>query len=76
LHKSILLKYDGSVNRAYVYDVWLDDETIEVLVNPNTEFEFYAELYFDNYGEWEVVEVFNSAGAGIPFEIKDENTSQ
>jgi len=60
LHKAITLEFDGESNRAYVTDVFVEDEYMEVVVNPNLEDEFYAELYFDNYGEWKILEVYNT----------------
>jgi hypothetical protein len=59
LHKAIQLEFDGECNRAFVTDVFVDYEYMEVIVNPNQEDEFYAELYFDNYGEWKILEVYN-----------------
>jgi hypothetical protein len=41
------------MERAVVVDV--TDELLEVLVNPNTSEEFYAELYFDNQEDWKVL---------------------
>ena len=60
MHKAITLEFDGESNRAYVTDVFVEDEYMEVVVNPNLEDEFYAELYFDNYGEWKILEVYNT----------------
>ena len=60
MHKAIQLEFDGETNRAFVTDVFVEDEYMEVVVNPNLEDEFYAELYFDNYGEWKILEVYNT----------------
>ena len=49
----VFIEFDGAMERAVVMDV--TDELLEVLVNPNTSEEFYAELYFDNQEDWKVL---------------------
>jgi len=49
----IFIEFDDTMERAVVVEV--TDELLEVLVNPNTSEEFYAELYFDNQEDWKVL---------------------
>ena len=49
----VFIEFDTQMERAVVIDV--TDELLEVLVNPNTSEEFYAELYFDNQEDWKVL---------------------
>ena len=56
LQKTVVIDFEDEVNEAYVQAA--TDEHLEVLVNPDQgDDEFYAELYFEDYGFWKIVEI-------------------
>ena len=56
LHKTIVISFDGEEDEAVVHSV--NDEYMEVSVHPKgDDIGFYAELYFDDWPDWYIVEI-------------------
>lgn len=56
LNRVIVFSFEDEINTAFVQAQ--SDEHLEVLINPGEgDDEFYAELYFDDYGAWQLLEI-------------------
>ena len=57
LRKTIVVRFDGEDTEGYVQAVDPDSH-MEVIFNPDMgDDEFYAELYFDDFPDWYIVEI-------------------
>jgi len=58
LRKYIKIHFDDVDEIAYVQDYNEENNCLEVMVNPTSEYEFYAELYLeDNPESWYIVDI-------------------
>ena len=55
--QTVDISFEGEVNPVKVIGIGYFDNKIdhyEVMVDPETDDAFYAELYLEDYGSWEV----------------------